>query len=586
MIGRTIGKYRIVGQLGRGGAGIVYKAIDETLHRDVAIKTLNPDLANTEVMKRFKAEATILAQLNHPQIATIYDLFRDENDLLMVMEFVRGETLDKLSARLGPMAPDRAAYLVDQILSGLEHAHRAGIVHRDMKPANVMVTDAGHVKIMDFGIARVRGAEQMTMDGRLMGTPAYMPPEQVLGQEVDGRADLYSTGVVLYRLLTGALPFTADTALAMLQRQILETPLPLDTHRTGLPEWCNQIVQRALAKSPADRFQTAEEFREVLARETGPLAMADLTKTFASAGSEGVISSAAVRTDTLNLSRLDGVEPTVSATSGAAIVPRNTWAYAAMAIVLLSVIALAYVVVRRPTETAMAATAAPPPAIDPKPTVESAQPADRAEPVERPDPVERPEPVERTQAGDASHRQPPVASEPLASEPVVPVSGPPPAPMPSEPDMPPSYVPRRGRSAALEPLLIFETKALFGTKKPREHDAQLVLSNGKVTVTPDIDSEYPLYSIPYESILSITYSHGRDPMWISPEGPAPITFGGGTLGRFGVFVSRDWISLRTTTKDQFIAMRFDEVLVRRVLLALEERTGRSPHLMAQPRDTK
>ena len=155
MIGRTIGKYRIVGQLGRGGAGIVYKAVDETLDRDVAVKTLNPDLGDTEVMRRFRAEATILARLNHPQIATIFELFRSETDLLMVMEFVRGETLDKLSERVGPIAPDRAAYLIDLILSALEHAHRAGVVHRDVKPANVMVTDEGGIKIMDFGIARV-----------------------------------------------------------------------------------------------------------------------------------------------------------------------------------------------------------------------------------------------------------------------------------------------------------------------------------------------------------------------------------------------------------------------------------------------
>src|SRR5919106_1252277 len=219
MIGRTIGKYRIVGQLGRGGAGIVYRAVDETLNRDVAIKTLNPDLADTEILKRFRAEATTLARLNHPQIATIYELFRSDADLLMVMEFVPGETLEKMAERLAPLPIERAAHFTDQILSALEHAHRAGVVHRDMKPANVMVTPTGTIKIMDFGIARVRGAEQMTIDGRLMGTPAYMPPEQVLGQEVDGRADLYSVGVVFYRLLTGALPFTSDTAIGMLQRQ-------------------------------------------------------------------------------------------------------------------------------------------------------------------------------------------------------------------------------------------------------------------------------------------------------------------------------------------------------------------------------
>ena len=262
MIGRTIGKYRIVGQLGRGGAGVVYKAVDETLHRDVAVKTLNPDLANTEVMSRFRAEATILARLNHPQIATIYELFRADGDLLMVMEFVRGESLDKLSERFGAISPERAAYVIDQILSALEHAHRGGVVHRDVKPANVMVTDEGAIKIMDFGIARVLGAEQKTVDFRLMGTPAYMSPEQVLGEEVDGRSDLYSVGVLFYRLLTGALPFSADTALGMLQRQIRDTPIPLCAHRGGLPDWCEAIVQKSLAKVQADRFQSAEEFRE------------------------------------------------------------------------------------------------------------------------------------------------------------------------------------------------------------------------------------------------------------------------------------------------------------------------------------
>jgi serine/threonine protein kinase len=257
MIGRTIGKYRIVGQLGRGGAGIVYKAVDETLGRDVAVKTLNPDLGNTEVMNRFRAEATILAKLNHPQIATIFELFREDNDLLMVMEFVRGETLDKMAERLGPIAPDRAAYLIDLILSALEHAHRAGVVHRDVKPANVMVTDEGGIKIMDFGIARVLGAEQKTVDFRLMGTPAYMSPEQVMGEEVDGRSDLYSVGVLFYRLISGALPFTADTALGMLQRQIRDTPTP----STSIVRACRHGATRSFSAHSRRRRPTASSLR-------------------------------------------------------------------------------------------------------------------------------------------------------------------------------------------------------------------------------------------------------------------------------------------------------------------------------------
>src|SRR5712691_3935431 len=241
MIGKTIGKYRIVGQLGRGGMGTVYKAVDESLDREVAIKVLNPELADTRIMRRFRAEATTLAKLNHPDIATIYEFFRSEHDLLLVMEYVRGETLEHICVRLAALPADSAASLTDKVLSALEHAHRAGIVHCDIKPANVMVTEHGGVKIMDFGTARVRGAKYGTLDGYMMGTPAYMSPEQVLGQELDARADLYAVGIVLYRLLTAKLPFEADTAIAVAQKQIAEAPAPLHSHREDLPDWCDSM---------------------------------------------------------------------------------------------------------------------------------------------------------------------------------------------------------------------------------------------------------------------------------------------------------------------------------------------------------
>src|SRR5438105_1405189 len=277
MIGKTFGKYQIVGQLGRGGMGTVFKALDEVLDREVAIKVMNADLASSEMVDRFRTEAITLARLNHPDIATIYELFRSDSDLFMVMELVRGETLDRISDRMGPLPPEHAAGLIGKILTPLAHAHRAGIVHRDMKPANIMVTEHGGVKIMDFGVAHVRGAEHV--DGYLMGTPAYMSPEQVLGREVDGRADLYSIGVIFYRLLTGALPFNADTTTGMVRKQVSEPPAPLRWHREGLPGWCETILHRALAKSNTDRFQTAEEFRETLRKVAGILT-SDLTKAF------------------------------------------------------------------------------------------------------------------------------------------------------------------------------------------------------------------------------------------------------------------------------------------------------------------
>ena len=278
MIGQTVGKYRIVSRLGRGGMGTVYKAVDETLEREVAIKVLNPDLADSDLLKRFRAEAVTLARLNHPNIATLFELGRQGDELLMVMEFVRGETFDKLSDRVGPMPFERAAYLCTQVLDALTHAHRAGIVHRDLKPSNLMLAESGVVKVMDFGIARMVGTEHLTTDGYMMGTPAYMAPEQVMGSEVDGRADLYSIGVVLFRLLTGSLPFKADTAVAMIQKQIKDAPTPLRQFRAELPVWCEQILDRALAKPPANRYQTAAEFRGALAVSVAIAPVAEVTE--------------------------------------------------------------------------------------------------------------------------------------------------------------------------------------------------------------------------------------------------------------------------------------------------------------------
>jgi Protein kinase domain len=276
MLGKTVGKYRIVDRLGRGGMGTVYKAVDETLERDVAIKVLNSDIGESDVLKRFRAEAVTLARLNHQGIATLYELHRHDDELLMVMEFVRGETFHDLSERFGPLAPPQAAQLCVQVLDALAHAHRAGVVHRDLKPANLMVTEGGTVKVMDFGIARVLGTEHHTQSGYMMGTPAYMAPEQVLGREVDGRADLYAVGVVLYRLLAAQLPFEADTAIAMVQKQLSDAPTPVARIRPDLPEWCSDILERALAKDPSGRFQTAEEFRAALINATHLESLGDL----------------------------------------------------------------------------------------------------------------------------------------------------------------------------------------------------------------------------------------------------------------------------------------------------------------------
>jgi len=266
MVGQTVGKYRVEDRIGRGGMGTVYRAVDETLHRDVAIKVLNSELNDPEVAKRFRAEAITVARLSHPGIATIYELFEHDGQWLMVMEFVKGETLERLVERAGPLTAERAAELVMQALAALTHAHSLGVVHRDLKPANLMLTESGAVKIMDFGIARVSGSEHLTNAGFMMGTPAYMAPEQVLGQEVDARADLYAIGVVLYRVTTGRLPFKGVTPFALAQSQVNDPPTPIRTARQGLPEWLEQVIAVALSKAPGDRFQSAQDFHTTLQR--------------------------------------------------------------------------------------------------------------------------------------------------------------------------------------------------------------------------------------------------------------------------------------------------------------------------------
>ncbi len=266
MVGQNIGKYRVLDRVGRGGMGTVYRAIDETLHREVAIKVLNAELNDPEVAKRFRAEAITVARLSHPGIATIYELFQHEGQWLMVMEFVRGETLERMVERLGSLPADRAAELCMQSLAALAHAHSMGVVHRDLKPANIMVTESGAVKIMDFGIARVAGTEHLTNAGFMMGTPAYMAPEQVLGHEIDARADIYAMGVVFYRLVSGQLPFKGETPFAMAQAQVNNPPTPVRTVRADLPPWVDDVMTRSLAKKPDDRFPSAVAFHDGFAR--------------------------------------------------------------------------------------------------------------------------------------------------------------------------------------------------------------------------------------------------------------------------------------------------------------------------------
>jgi serine/threonine-protein kinase len=273
MIGYTVGSYKITEKIGEGGMGSVFKGIDMMLEREVAIKVLRPELSRQpNLVERFRSEAVTLARLNHPNIATLYSFIRQGDDFFMVMEYVRGETLESLIRRSGRLACEPAVALFCQALEGIEHAHRFGVIHRDIKPANLMLTDEGTVKVMDFGIARALGTGRITKTGHLIGTIEYMSPEQVRGQETDTRSDIYSLGILLYEMLTGRVPFTSTSEYELMRAQIEGAPPPPSTFVVELPLPVEQAIMRALAKKTEARFHTAGEFRAVLLPALGEAA--------------------------------------------------------------------------------------------------------------------------------------------------------------------------------------------------------------------------------------------------------------------------------------------------------------------------
>jgi serine/threonine protein kinase len=262
---QVIGNYRILEVIGKGSMGKVFKGIDLMLEREVAIKLIHPEYARRpDLVERFRKEAKILALLNHPNIVMIYTFFRQGDDFFMVMEFVYGETLSKISAREKAMPWIRAVSFFCQALKGIEHAHSKGIIHRDIKPGNMIITKTGLLKVMDFGIARMSGTAHLTIQGDIFGTTAYMSPEQIQGLEIDTRSDIYSLSVVLYKMLTGRVPFAGKNQYELLKAQVEETPEPLRQLIPDVPTELEALIARALAKQPEQRLQTVSEFRESL----------------------------------------------------------------------------------------------------------------------------------------------------------------------------------------------------------------------------------------------------------------------------------------------------------------------------------
>ena len=275
------GRYELDGVVGRGGMAEVYRARDIRLDRIVAIKTLRADLARDQIFQaRFRREAQSAASLNHPSIVAVYDTGEDMATGLpvpyIVMEFVDGRTVRDLLQDGHRLLPERSLEIIDGVLRALDYSHQAGIVHRDIKPGNVMVTRNGDVKVMDFGIARAMSDAQatMTQTAQVIGTAQYLSPEQARGERVDSRSDLYSTGCLLYELLTGRPPFTGDSPVAIAYQHVRENPIPPSRVDPDVPAWADAIVLKAMAKSPADRYQTAADMRADLQRAASGLPVA------------------------------------------------------------------------------------------------------------------------------------------------------------------------------------------------------------------------------------------------------------------------------------------------------------------------
>ena len=263
--------YLVEGEIGRGGMAVVYRALDLRLNRLVAIKVLPPELAfNPDVRTRFLREAQTSAQLSHPNIVPIFSVDEIEGIVFFVMALVEGESLAMRLAREPRRSVDEVRRVLSEVADALDYAHRQGVIHRDIKPDNIIIDRAsGRPMVTDFGIARAAAAEsRLTVTGVAVGTPAYMSPEQALGErEIDGRSDIYSLGVVGYQMLAGETPFRATNTPAMLVKHVSEAPRPVRERRVDAPAVLARAIERALAKRPEDRFATAAEFREALSGE-------------------------------------------------------------------------------------------------------------------------------------------------------------------------------------------------------------------------------------------------------------------------------------------------------------------------------
>jgi serine/threonine protein kinase len=614
MIGQNIGKYKVLDRVGRGGMGTVFRALDDTLNREVAIKILNAELNDPEVARRFRAEAVTVARLNHPGIATIFELFQHDGQWMMVMEFVRGETLEHMVERLGPLSPQRAADLLMQGLAALSHAHRMGVVHRDLKPANLMITESGAVKIMDFGIARVAGSEHLTSAGFLMGTPAYMAPEQVTGGEIDARTDLYSMGVVFYYLVTARLPFKGDNPIAMATSRVSDRPIPVAQVREGLPAWIEPLLDRVLSKSPDDRFPSADQFREALRRGLAglpmetlsglsippelvattppgtfplpgtipPLSMPPPTSPGTSPGTSPNPSARLPLTPTA-AAAASKTQPVPGRAAGAKTPPNPiALALGALVVVLAAVLGVMWFRSHRaaaPTPPADTVASTPTPTAAP-PTPTPAEATAAAEtPSTTPSPVTSPiaTPTPATTPNPPRAGSPPPVGSTGSTIPGPPAAG---SPGPVPTGSPTASAGPGGRAAAPVPTprpaspavdavpVVFNDVKFIHVQRDKgdDQDARLIFGGGVIQVLSR-NKDQAFTSEPYRQLARATYVRAKNPKWDPQLAGPPLT-----IDLSGLFRNtRHWLVLQSKTT--YVILRLDDSNWQQILDTFETRTG-------------
>lgn len=592
MIGRTLDRYRLMSLLGEGGMGAVYVAEDTTLGREVAIKILRPELAaNPDLVQRFLTEATTLAKLGHPQIATLFELKQDSSTVYMVMELVRGDNLEVVRQRRGALPWPEAAEIARQTLAALHYAHRRGVVHRDIKPSNLMIDEHGGIKVMDFGIARVLGTAKATRTGHVVGTAEYMAPEQITGREVDGRTDLYALGVVLYELVTGHGPFDATSDYGLMKAHVEAAVEAPGRQLPDLPAWFDDIIVRLLAKSPEDRFVDAAECRAAIEQGVGLQAVGPITPAPAGpvAKPTRLATPAPPPTREVRPAAAPGPGGASANALRAPVAVREghvksrrafPWSWqlgaAAAAIVVMLAAPLVWWLGREsePATFDDSVSSAPPRPSPPGSGTSASEAVGGSIARQEPDApriLEPPTAVPMAPERDASRPERPSAPTPSAP------AAPPPAREPVEvaPRAPTTtsgvqigQMPRD--RSAVEPMAFDRIRVLDTVDgKSKEVEVRLILTGDRIDIVDKKTSER-LRHIRYERIDKAAYSFSKHPRWKTGAAAAVAT---GVLATplFFMKSTRHWLTVRAGT--DVLILRLDKSNYQTVVPTLESRAG-------------